>query len=61
MSGPFCRQTIADASECASIAFSAERIMSGVRLSTKVRHSTAVARLMSAATEPVLERPVLSG
>ena len=44
--------TIADVSECASIAFSAERIISGLGLPTKYG-STPVARLISAATDPV--------
>ena len=44
--------TIAELSECASIAFRAERIMSGFGLPTKYG-STPVARLISAATEPV--------
>ena len=44
--------TIADVSECASIAFSAERIIKRVGLADEVG-STPVARLMSAATEPV--------
>jgi hypothetical protein len=43
---------IAALSECASIAFSAERIISGFGLPTKYG-STPVARLISAATEPV--------
>ena len=44
--------TIAVVSECASIAFSAERIISGFGLPTKYG-STPVARLISAATAPV--------
>ena len=44
--------TIAVVSECASIALSAERIISGFGLPTKYG-STPVARLISAATEPV--------
>ena len=43
---------IAVVSECASIALSAERIISGLGLPTKYG-STPVARLISAATEPV--------
>ena len=43
---------IAAVSEWASIAFSAERIISGLGLPTKYG-STPVARLISAATEPV--------
>ena len=43
---------IAVVSEWASIAFSAERIISGLGLPTKYG-STPVARLISAATEPV--------
>ena len=42
---------IAVVSECASIAFSAERIISGFGLPTKYG-STPVALLISAATEP---------
>src|SRR5205823_12612951 len=44
--------TIADVSEWASIAFSAERIISGFGLPTKYG-ATPVARLISAATDPV--------
>jgi len=44
--------TIAVVSECASIAFSADRIISGFGLPTKYG-ATPVARLMSAATDPV--------
>ena len=43
---------IAVVSECASIALSAERIISGLGLPTKYG-ATPVARLTSAATEPV--------
>ena len=52
MSVSILSPTIADDSECASIAFSAERIMSGFGLPTKYG-STPVAWLMRAATEPV--------
>ena len=57
---------IAAVSECASMALSAERIINGFGLPTKYG-STPVARLISAATEPVagkgpsLEGPVGSG